>query len=443
MIAFADAASSAWRFTPGRRPRSPCCAAISRPTPDPDRGSALAAVTGELTFTAAKPALIRDLAAARTDPALFALVVRLCRRSGRNRRADLAGAPAKRAPPPSLAEVVRTLQTRAASRPARRSSRAGSTPRMPIGAVRAVEAHHRRPARRRLGAAGQDGAGRIAARAHRRRRYRGSLARPRAALSRRCSPGSKAAAARARPGRRAGVPPADAGPSAGRPTISRRSIPPRCAPNGNGTASACSWWPTRAAAARIYSRGADDISGAFPEILDGDDFPRRARRRTAGPARRRVAPFADLQQRLNRKTRRPRKMLRDFPVAVRLYDILFDGAEDLRRAAVRCAARAAGGLVRRSTGRRAWTFRALIRFATLDELAALRDGARAAGDRRPDAQARRLRPMSPGGRRGLWWKWKRDPLTLDAVLMYAQRGHGKRSSFYSDYTFGALARRTA
>ena len=42
----------------------------------------------------------------------------------------------------------------------------------------------------------------------------------------------------------------------------------------------------------------------------------------------------------------------------------------------------------------------------------------------------------PGRPRGLWWKWKRDPLTIDAVMMYAQRGHGRRSSFYSDYTFG-------
>ena len=42
----------------------------------------------------------------------------------------------------------------------------------------------------------------------------------------------------------------------------------------------------------------------------------------------------------------------------------------------------------------------------------------------------------PGRPTGPWWKWKRDPFTLDAVLMYAQRGHGKRSSFYSDYTFG-------
>ena len=44
--------------------------------------------------------------------------------------------------------------------------------------------------------------------------------------------------------------------------------------------------------------------------------------------------------------------------------------------------------------------------------------------------------MSPGRRAGLWYKWKRDPLTADCVMMYAQRGNGRRSSFYSDYTFG-------
>ena len=56
-------------------------------------------------------------------------------------------------------------------------------------------------------------------------------------------------------------------------------------------------------------------------------------------------------------------------------------------------------------------------------------------DRGADAQARRQRLPAWAGK-GQWWKWKRDPLTVDAVLMYAQRGHGKRSSFYSDYTFG-------
>jgi DNA ligase-1 len=80
----------------------------------------------------------------------------------------------------------------------------------------------------------------------------------------------------------------------------------------------------------------------------------------------------------------------------------------------------------------------LIPFATWEELAAAR--ARPTG---LDAEAiegvmlkRRDAPYVPGRPKGLWWKWKRDPLLIDAVLMYAQRGHGKRSSFYSDYTFG-------
>jgi DNA ligase-1 len=77
----------------------------------------------------------------------------------------------------------------------------------------------------------------------------------------------------------------------------------------------------------------------------------------------------------------------------------------------------------------------LIRFASLQELMVLRDGARAASIeglmlKRADSA------YLPGRVKGQWWKWKRDPLTVDAVLMYAQRGHGKRSSFYSDYTFG-------
>ncbi|HET7884077.1 MAG TPA: ATP-dependent DNA ligase, partial [Acetobacteraceae bacterium] len=77
----------------------------------------------------------------------------------------------------------------------------------------------------------------------------------------------------------------------------------------------------------------------------------------------------------------------------------------------------------------------LVPFARWDELEALRLGARARGIeglmlKRGDA------PYVPGRVKGLWWKWKRDPLTVDAVMMYAQRGHGKRSSYYSDYTFG-------
>src|SRR5262249_4078259 len=82
----------------------------------------------------------------------------------------------------------------------------------------------------------------------------------------------------------------------------------------------------------------------------------------------------------------------------------------------------------------------LIAFATWEQLVAARENPVAAG---ADADAvegvmlkRRDAPYLPGRPKGLWWKWKRDPFIVDAVLMYAQRGSGKRSSFYSDYTFG-------
>ena len=69
------------------------------------------------------------------------------------------------------------------------------------------------------------------------------------------------------------------------------------------------------------------------------------------------------------------------------------------------------------------------------QLGEVRDGARAASIE--GLMLKRADSAYVAGRqKGLWWKWKRDPLSIDAVLMYAQRGHGKRSSFYSDYTFG-------
>ena len=184
---------------------------------------------------------------------------------------------------------------------------------------------------------------------------------------------------------------------------------------------------------RVYSRGSEDISAAFPEIaaalrfhavLDGELLVVRDGQ---------VAPFGDLQQRLNRKTVGAKLQLQ-YPVAVRLYDILFDGTEDLRALPFDARrARLEAWYARERPAR--MELSDLIAFQTLDELAAIRHGARAASIeglmlKRGDA------PYVPGRPRGLWWKWKRDPLSIDAVLMYAQRGHGKRSSFYSDYTFG-------
>jgi DNA ligase-1 len=127
-------------------------------------------------------------------------------------------------------------------------------------------------------------------------------------------------------------------------------------------------------------------------------------------------------------------MLGAYPAFVRLYDILFDGDEDLRELPW--------------TGRRERleTFAAaldpdrfdisqLIGAASFEELEELRSNARDASIEGIMLK-RRDSPYVGGRRAGLWYKWKRDPLTADCVLMYAQRGSGKRSSFYSDYTFG-------
>jgi DNA ligase-1 len=184
---------------------------------------------------------------------------------------------------------------------------------------------------------------------------------------------------------------------------------------------------------RLYSRGAEDISAAFPEVVDHMTFWGVLDGELLVMRRGEVAPFADLQQRLNRKAVTA-KMVRDFPVGVRLYDILFDGDEDLRALPFDARrARLEAFFAREKPAGMDLSER--IAFASLDELASLRAGARAAAIeglmlKRADS------PYLPGRPKGLWWKWKRDPLTIDAVVMYAQRGHGKRSSVYSDYTFG-------
>ena len=189
----------------------------------------------------------------------------------------------------------------------------------------------------------------------------------------------------------------------------------------------------RAAEKRLYSRSGDDIGPAFPDIcsvipadvtLDGELLVVREGE---------VAPFNDLQQRLNRKTPNP-KLLRDFPAAVRLYDILREGAEDLRGLPFAERRRRLEAWYAREP-RPALDLSPMVPFTSWDELAELRDGARRRGIE--GLMLKRADSLYVSGRpKGPWFKWKRGALTLDTVLMYAQRGHGKRSSFYSDYTFG-------
>ena len=184
---------------------------------------------------------------------------------------------------------------------------------------------------------------------------------------------------------------------------------------------------------RLYSRGAEDISQAFPEIVEAMAFEAVLDGELLVLRDGVVAPFADLQQRLNRKAPVGR-MLARYPVGVRLYDMLFEGARDLRPLAFSERRQHLEAWFAR-TGPARMDLSELIDVPDIASLSLLRDGARAASIEGLMLK-RRDSPYLPGRPKGMWWKWKRDPLSIDAVLMYAQRGHGKRSSFYSDYTFG-------
>ena len=185
--------------------------------------------------------------------------------------------------------------------------------------------------------------------------------------------------------------------------------------------------------ARLFARSGDDISATFPDViaaarfeavLDGELLVRGD---GFNPA-----PFADLQQRLNRKAV-TRKMIDQYPAFVRVYDILFEKGEDLRGLPWEHRRQRLDAFM--ATPRDAFDLSPVVAFDTWDALKELRASSRGAGMEGLMLK-RRDAPYIAGRPKGPWFKWKRDPLTVDAVLMYAQRGHGKRSSFYSDYTFG-------
>jgi DNA ligase-1 len=192
---------------------------------------------------------------------------------------------------------------------------------------------------------------------------------------------------------------------------------------------------------RIYSRTGDDISGSFPDVaeafrdsgvLDGELLV-RGEAQGSGLQVESAASFNALQQRLGRKNV-SQKMLSAYPAFVRLYDVLFEGAEDLRGLPwERRRARLESFAARLDPDR--FDVSQLIEAESFEQLEDLRLNARDVAIE--GIMLKRRDSAYVGGRRtGLWYKWKRDPLTADCVLMYAQRGSGKRSSYYSDYTFG-------
>lgn len=188
---------------------------------------------------------------------------------------------------------------------------------------------------------------------------------------------------------------------------------------------------------RLFSRGGDDITASFPDVaaaftrpgvMDGELLVRgEAQGGQAGS-------FNALQQRLGRKNVSAR-LLADYPAFVRLYDMLFDGSDDLRDRPWHDRRQRLEAVVPTLDAGR-FDLSALIDAPDFEALGALRAAAR------DDAiegimLKRRDSPYVAGRKVGHWYKWKRDPLSADCVLMYAQRGSGKRSSFFSDFTFGA------
>jgi DNA ligase-1 len=193
---------------------------------------------------------------------------------------------------------------------------------------------------------------------------------------------------------------------------------------------------------RLYSRTGDDISGSFPDIaeafrtpgvLDGELLVRGSGQGVADIHGGAAASFNALQQRLGRKNV-SQKMLSAYPAFVRLYDVLFEGDEDLRELAWERRRPRLESFAARLDPER-FDVSQLIEARSFEELEDLRLNARDVSIEGIMLK-RRDSPYVAGRRSGLWYKWKRDPLTADCVLMYAQRGSGKRSSYYSDYTFG-------
>ncbi|MBL8698782.1 MAG: cisplatin damage response ATP-dependent DNA ligase [Alphaproteobacteria bacterium] len=403
-------------------------------TPDPDRGWALAALTGGLDFRHAKPAAIRALVETRVDPVLFALsydyVGDLAETTALIWPAPVQAAPATL----GLGEIVDTLA--GASRAAVPALLAGWLDRLDedgrwallklvTGGLRVGAAGRlAKTALARLGGVELD---RIEEFWHAQRApYRELFA-----------------------WLTAGAPPPSLdGRAAFRPLMLAHPLEPidRVAQDSGRFAAEWKWDGIRVqlvgtgdGSLRLFSRTGDDIGAAFPEFAGAAGFAAVLDGELLAGTPDRVAGFADLQQRLNRKSP-GRAQIERHPAFLRLYDILFDGDDDLRTL----------DFVHRRRRLETWhrdhvAGQARARWLDLspllpaaadwDELERLRDQAEARGAeglmlKRLDA------PYVAGRIKGLWFKWKREPRRVDAVLMYAQRGHGRRSSFYSDFTFG-------
>ncbi len=429
MQAFA-ALIDALLYTPGRNAKLRLIGDYLRTTPDPDRGWALAALTGGLDLKTVQPKLIRTLIAERTDPQLFAL--------SHDFVGDLAETvsllwpdPAGERPPsPGLDEVVRELLwlPRAAAPAALTALLDRLDPqgryallKLATGALRiGISARLAKTAFAQAFGVDVEAVEEV---------WHG------------LSPPYEALFAWGEGG---------AAPAAGelpvfRPFMLAHPLEAESLDLADYVAE-WKWDGIRVQLVhaggdvRLFSRTGDDITGSFPDVaaafaapaslgaaLDGELLVRGdAQKGEAGS-------FNALQQRLGRKAPSA-KTQAEYPAFVRLYDALAIDGADLRSLPWTERRAALEALVPRLDPTR-FDLSAIVEASDFAELLAIREGAR------DDAieglmLKRRDSPYLNGRKAGLWYKWKRDPLTADCVMMYAQRGHGKRSSFYSDFTFG-------
>ena len=426
-------------YEPGRNNKLRLMTDYFRHTGDPDRGYALGALTGALSFQYAKPNVLRTLITERTDPVLFGLsrdyvgdtseTIALMWPADASRRPNVAL---------TLSDVVATIATLGKSQLPAQLARwldaLDETGRWALfkfvtGALRVgVSARLAKTAAAALG--GKD--------VQEIELIWPGLAPPYADLF---------AWLEGRAGK-----PSSNDPAPFRPAMLAHAIEETdfAALDPKDFLAEWKWDGIRVQASagehdgvrqcRLYSRTGEDISKSFPDLIEAMRFQGSIDGELLVLRERRVQSFNVLQQRLNRKSVTP-KLIAEFPIHLRAYDLLVDGVEDLREQPFVDRRKRLEQFIARLNEPRI-DLSPLVPFTNWDELAAARADPASAGAA-DDAEAvegimlkRRDAPYVPGRPKGQWWKWKRDPFTVDAVLMYAQRGSGKRSSFYSDYTFG-------
>jgi DNA ligase-1 len=436
-------------YEPARNAKLRLMTDYFRWTPDPERGWALAALTGVLSFPYAKPGLIRNLIAERTDPVLFELSYDYVGDLSETVALMWPGAPSAAGAAGeelSLTTVIETLstlgKTELPARLARWLDALDETGRWALiklvtGGLRiGVSARLAKAAVAALGATDMQDIELL---------WPG-LAPPYVELFAWLEGRAEK--------------PASGDPAAFRPAMLAHALdePDLATLVPAEFMAEWKWDGIRVQAvaarqdnkydaamrARLYSRTGEDISKSFPDLIDALRLPGAIDGELLIMREGRVQSFNVLQQRLNRKTVTA-KLMTELPVHLRAYDLLAEEGEDLRALPFAERRMRLERFIARLDDPRL-DLSPLVSFATWDDLAAARKNPAAAGAG-ADADAvegimlkRRDAPYVPGRPKGPWWKWKRDPFIVDAVLMYAQRGHGKRSSYYSDYTFGVWTR---